>query len=107
MRTYLFGFCVSCVLMLAAAVDISGCQALPAVVTDISNIAQIVIVDVEKGMAAPAIVADVIAQDGSATIDVILAVISSLLTDPKTPPADIVGLQSVHDEAMARKAASK
>lgn len=98
MKRYLLVFLLACSI---------GCQTLPAVVADLANIAQIVIADVEKGMAAPAILADVIAQDASATIDVILAVISGLLADPKTPPADVLALQNLHDEAMARKAAQK
>ena len=82
----------------------TGCAAIPAVVAQISQIASIIVQDVEKGMPASAIIQDVIAQTGVQDASVIAQVIQALLADPKVPPADLPGLHDALGEAQRRVA---
>jgi hypothetical protein len=90
----------------AGAMMLTRCAALPAVVTDVANIAAEVIADVEKGWSAEQVIADVEAQYGSATLGVIVNVVTALLGDPSVNSADVPGLQSVQQAAQARAAAT-
>jgi hypothetical protein len=89
----------------AVAVEASGCQTLPAVVDDIANISKIVIADVEKGMPAEAIIADVVAQTGTQDMALVIAIVDSLLASHKLPAGDVNGLHAVHDLAAMKLAA--
>jgi hypothetical protein len=87
---------------LVIAWSTSGCATLPAVVQDVASIAQIVIADVEKGESAEAIISDVEAQDGAATLALIVSIVDSLLGDAAVKAADVPGLQAVAAKASAQ-----
>jgi len=82
-----------------------ACAMLPAVVTDIAQITNIVIADVEKGMSASAVIADVIAQTGSADLALIISILGSIVADSKTPAKDLPALKVVLSTARAQYAA--
>ena len=82
-----------------------ACAMLPAVVTDIAQIANIVIADVEKGMSPPAVIADVIAQTGSADLALIISILGSIVADPKTPAKDLPALKATLATAQVQFAA--
>lgn len=107
MRTYLLGFCISCLMIVAAAVDLgsTGCSTLPAVVDDLANISKIVIADVEKGEAKEAILNDVFTQTGTQDMALVVAIVDSLLASHKLPAGDVAGLHAVRELATMRLAA--
>ena len=84
-----------------------ACAALPQVVTDIAQIANIVIADVEKGMSASAVIADVIAQTGSYDLALIISILGAIVADPKTPAKDLPAIQAALTMAQAQLAAAQ
>ena len=95
------------VLVAMAILFTGACAELPAVVTDIANIANIVLGDIAKGETGDPIVADVLTQTGTTDINLVISIVESLLSDSKTPAAEVPALQSVLTAAKVRLAAKR
>jgi hypothetical protein len=94
---------------LGLALLLIGCEALPAVVQDLSNIAQDVIADVRKGgMTALQIVEDVLQKTQTDDAALVVTIIDSLLGDPalaQKNPELVAPLQAVRVAAVGKAAA--
>lgn len=95
---------------LASLLLVVACAQLPMIVSDVTNIANIVWSDVQKGETAEQVIADVLTQTGSEDVSLVVSIVSTMLADPQLPvrnPEMVAPLQQVLAVAQVKLAAQK